>query len=109
MKINDLCLLGFARKSGNLSVGMDASVTAIKRGKAQLLFLASDISEKSKKEIEFLCHQHNVKIHLSEFTMDCIAEQIGKRAGILSVNSKQFAQSILNKISIGGNADDNKI
>lgn len=108
MKPNDLCLLGFARKSNNLSVGMDASVTAIKRGKAQLLFLASDISAKSKKEIEFLCSKHNVSVYSSEFTMDCIAEHLGKRVGILSVNSKQFADSILSKTK-GGNADDGKI
>ena len=98
MKSNDLCLLGFARKSNNLSLGMDASVTAIKRGKSHLLFLASDISDKSKKEIEFLCAKHNVRVYLSEFTMDVIAEHIGKRVGILSVNSQQFAQSILTKI-----------
>lgn len=109
MKLNDLCLLGFARKSGNLSVGMDASVMSIKKHKAQLLFLACDISDKSRKEIEFLCNEHNVRMYSSEFTMDCIAQQIGKRAGILSVNSKQFAQAILNKIAIGGNADDDKI
>lgn len=109
MNKSDLCLLGFAKKSSNLSVGMDACVTAIKRGKAQLLFLACDVSEKSKKEIEFFCNKHNVKFYVSEFTMDCIAQQIGKRAGILSVNSKQFAQSILSKTVKGGTADDGKI
>lgn len=107
MKNNDLCLLGFARKSMNLSIGMDSTISAVKQGKAKLVFVARDVSDKSKKEIEFACQRHNVKIYFSQFTMDEIASQIGKRSGILSVNSKQFADAIF--IKTGGITDDGKI
>jgi ribosomal protein L7Ae-like RNA K-turn-binding protein len=89
-----LTLLGFARKAGRLAVGTAATVDAIKRKKAYLAITASDISEKSSKEIRFLCEKHNVKFITPTFDTYEITGAIGTRAGIIAVLDEGFAAAI---------------
>ena len=55
-----LTLLGFASKAGKLSFGMDMSIASIKAGKSSLVVAAFDVSDKSKKEINFHAQIKNV-------------------------------------------------
>ena len=49
-----LSLLGLARKAGKVVFGRDCAAEAVRKKQAKLLLLASDLSPKSKKEMEFL-------------------------------------------------------
>lgn len=49
-----LSLLGLARRGGKLSSGFDAVSNSIKRRKARLVLIASDISQKTQKELVYL-------------------------------------------------------
>ena len=91
-----LTLLGFAAKAGKLAYGMDAAVTALKTKKAQLIVVAADISEKSRKEISY--HAGNTPVMITEFSIDTLSHAVGKKCGIISVNDKGFSQSIMKKI-----------
>ena len=103
-----LTLLGFASKAGKLSFGMDASCTAIKKKQAQLIVTASDVSEKSRKEITFAASKTGVSvITLNNCDMEKLSHAVGRKGGIISVNEVGFAQSITKQIGLtGGNADD---
>lgn len=100
-----LTLLGFAAKAGKLSFGMQMSVDDIKKGKTKLTLIASDVSQKSQKEVMFFSHNKNISvITLKDITIDDISNAVGKKCGIISVKDNGFADAISN--IIGGNADD---
>ena len=46
-------LLGIARRAGRLSIGFDAVCAQIGEGKAELVLLACDLSEKTGKELRY--------------------------------------------------------
>lgn len=100
MNDKTLTLLGFASKSGNLSFGMDSVKESVKKGKAELVIIAKDISEKSEKEVKFFCEKTKITALRYEYTSDEISHAVGRKCGILAVNDKNFANAIK-----GGNAN----
>jgi len=44
-------LLGFARRAGKVAAGTEATLAAVKSGRAKLVLVAEDSSENSRKEI----------------------------------------------------------
>ncbi len=90
-----LTLLGFARKAGRLSFGMDTAVSAIKSDKSKLIVAAGDVSEKSLKEISFFADKKNIPlISLENTDMEILSKAVGKKCGIISVNDSSFAEAI---------------
>ena len=59
-----LSLLGFAAKAGKLSFGTHATEFAVESGKARLVLVANDISEKSIKELKLKMKRKILKIKL---------------------------------------------
>ncbi len=88
-------LLGFASKAGKLSYGMAATLETMGKKKSFLVIAASDVSEKSQKEISFSCQKYNVNIIHPDADMDALSVAIGRRCGIISVNDKGFADAVL--------------
>lgn len=99
MNNNDAFLsrLGIARKAGKLSAGFAAAKDSVNKGVAELVIIASDISEKSEKEIRFVCKTAVTAVRVPNTTFE-ISNAIGTKAGIISVNDEGFAKSILNNI-----------
>ena len=91
-------LLGFARKAGRLAVGTAAAEESIKRRRAKLCVLAADISQKSQKEMRFLCDKNGVRVINIPLGIDEVTQSIGTRAGILAVEDEGFAKAIAEKI-----------
>ena len=91
-------LLGFARKAGKLAVGTAATEESVKRKRAKLVVIASDISKKSEKEIRFLCDKFGIKVATAKLGIDAVTQSIGTRAGILAVEDEGFAKAIAENI-----------
>lgn len=90
-----LTLLGFAAKVGKLCYGMNATVFSIKQKKAKAAVVASDISDKSKKEVKFFCEKFGVSyIALDNYNIESISLAVGKKCGIVSINDDSFKESI---------------
>ena len=91
-----LSLLGFAAKAGKLAYGFEATVTALKCKKSELVVIAEDISEKSRKEAVFFATKANTKhIILEGVTIKDVSDAVGRKCGIISVNDKGFAEALL--------------
>lgn len=102
-----LTLLGFASKSGNLSYGFDATVTALKTKKSRLVLIAKDISPKSCKESVFFAEKYGVKhILLEDIGITTVTEAVGKKCGVISINDEKFAAACEKSLIEGGNVDD---
>ncbi|MBR3299993.1 MAG: ribosomal L7Ae/L30e/S12e/Gadd45 family protein [Clostridia bacterium] len=89
-----LTLLGFASKAGKLSYGFAASTDSIKQKKSRLVIIASDISEKSKKETRFIAGKSGVKVLELDAGQTTISNAVGRSCGIISINDDSFASAV---------------
>ncbi|MCL1866606.1 MAG: 50S ribosomal protein L7 [Oscillospiraceae bacterium] len=82
-KSNVLSTLGLCKRAGKLIVGFDAAVADLEKSAGVLT--ASDLSEKSAKEIAFHCDKHGKKVVQIGHTMSDIQSVLNKKTGIISV------------------------
>jgi ribosomal protein L7Ae-like RNA K-turn-binding protein len=92
-----LRLLGLARRSGALTYGITAVKVEIKKARAKLIIIASDISDSSKDDI-LKCFS-NIKVIQIPHTKEEIGYSIGtKPTGILSINDDNFKKGIISNM-----------
>ncbi|NLP47481.1 MAG: hypothetical protein GX345_00885 [Clostridiales bacterium] len=108
MNDKQLSLLGLCRRANLLSMGHDACMGAIAKGKASLCLLSEDASDRLQKkfarEIEF--HESKIPLIHTPFTFEDIKRATGRPAGVLTINDKGFALSFLKleENKTGGNS-----
>lgn len=93
MKKNKTGLLTMCLKAGRLTLGMDVAKDGCRSGAAVSVFTASDLSEKSLKEMKYYCGRYGVPLYDLGMTMDEIGTALGKRSGIIAMTDKGFAKS----------------
>ena len=83
---------------GKIVSGMDAVSEAVKKHKVKLVIIATDISEKSKENIKYVCTNNEVRtIELSN--MEELGNAIGKKnRAIIGVTDKSFSERNIRKI-----------
>lgn len=92
--------LGLARKAGKLASGDTALKFAVKSGKVNLILMAEDVSDNSKKELINLAKLYNIALSVS-LTKQELGRAIGKaeRAAVAVVD-KNFATMIKKQLDI---------
>ena len=86
--------LGLAQKAGKIAAGDMAVLTAIKKGKAKLILIASDIAPSVKKELEAELDHSVIPVYVWEDKI-YLGSIIGKsKRGALAVLDKGFADVI---------------
>lgn len=106
MSGNKIGLVTMCRKAGKLVMGMDMVKEACNTNTAKAVFTASDFSEKSLKEVKYVCYKNGIKLYALGMTMDEIGEGLGKRTGVIAMTDGGFAKSCkkgLEEISISEN------
>lgn len=93
MKKNKTGLLTMCLKAGRMTLGMDLAKDMCRNGEAFGVFVASDLSEKSLKEIKYYCSRYETPLYSVGMTMDELGTALGKRSGIIAVSDKGFAKS----------------
>ncbi len=107
MQINKtLTLLGFASKALKLEYGMQKTIEALKKNRSKLIVTASDLSEKSKKEILFYANKQNIRLLTLDVTVENLSTAVGRKCGVISVNDNGFADAIFNNQEANSNAND---
>ena len=93
---NSLGTIGLCRRAGKLVFGFDAVKDEIMKPdrKVKGVILADDLSEKTKKEVNFVCDKFGVIVHTPGITMDEIKGVIGKYTGILGILDEGLFRSI---------------
>ncbi len=87
--------LGLAMRAGKLLYGFDTVKGAVNDGKVFLLLTASDLSEKSVKEVRFLALRHGIPCLPLSRTQAELARSIGKLTGTLAVTDQGLSRSLL--------------
>lgn len=93
-----LSLLGLCRKSGNLSIGFDACLEAVKQKKTQLILMTIDLSDNTRQKFSNSIDED--LIFTADLSMDDIHKALGKSSGILSINENGFAKKFKQLLNI---------
>ncbi len=102
MKINKaLSYLGIAQKAGFLGSGEYQCERCIKSGKAELLIIAADASEGTKKKFKDMCRYYETE-HVEFGNKEELGRAIGKDLrSIIVVKDEKLARIISGIISDG--------
>ncbi len=83
--------MGLQQKHGKIVSGMDAVVDEAKKYKIKLVIVANDTSEKSKKNIKYVCTNYEIPV-IELSTMEELGAVIGKRnRAIIGIKDKGFS------------------
>jgi len=87
-------LLTICRKAGRMTMGFDSVKESILTGKAKAVFLASDISAKTEKEVRFFAGRASVSTERIDATVEEIEFFTGKKAGVIGICDEGFARKL---------------
>lgn len=91
-----LNLLTICRKAGRLVMGFDPAKEEILAGRAAGVFVTSDASPRTKKEVRFFCTRESVPVQeINIVSMEDIAGAVGRKAGVLAICDKGFAKRLI--------------
>ncbi len=91
-------MLGIARKGGNISIGFDATVSDVEKSKSILVIIASDASDKTKKNIKFICDKYNCN-YIEFGEKEIIGKSLGRKVvSVLSIRDKNIASYLINNV-----------
>lgn len=90
--------LGLAQRAGKLVTGDDIVLKAVRNKQAQLVFVAGDASDNTKKKFRDKCQTYHVPLVIG-FTRDEIGECIGKLDRVIvAVTDQGFAKMMKNAL-----------
>ncbi len=76
-----LRMIGLARRARKLAVGTDAVLDAVRSGKAPVALVASDASERTKKQVGDKCASYGVTLIKLEADRRSLAAALGSKDG----------------------------
>ena len=88
--------MGLSRRAKKLCIGQDEVKTSIRNGKAMLVILASDASERLEKEMTKLADE--IPVIRTDATMQEMGFYIGKKSGVFSVIDSGLKDLVLSTI-----------
>ncbi len=88
-------MLRLSKKAGKLIFGSEPSANAVRSGRAHVVIMAVDASERTKKLMRNKCKSFSVPLFEIE-TAQYLGEKFGKcDISVLSVSDENFAKAIL--------------
>lgn len=105
-----LSMLGMARRAGRISMGHDMAVKAVKSRSAEVLIFASDVSDRLVKEFDVTREKYFPELPALSIaeSIDEIHMALGYKAGVMTVDDKNFSSRIIELINQEENAYGNK-
>ena len=94
-KMKEQNSITLCKRAGKLVVGLDLVKASMQLGEAEIFIIASDISEKTSKEVLFLAENYEYDVVGTMLTMDELWYSIGKRAGVLAIADAGLARGYL--------------
>lgn len=89
-----LGMLSLSRKAGKLICGFDTVKEQLAKNADVSVYIASDVSEKTAKEMRFLTEKYGAALYGLPMTMLQIGGITGRLNGVLCVTEKNLAKKI---------------
>ena len=94
-------ILGLARRAGKISFGTESSIETIQKGKAKLVIVTTDSSDRTKNNFEELSKKFNVEFRIFG-TIENLSKSIGQNnKAVIVIKDKNFSNEIVKKIDGG--------
>ncbi|AUJ29908.1 L7Ae/L30e/S12e/Gadd45 family ribosomal protein [Liquorilactobacillus hordei] len=93
-----LQMLGLARRAGKLTTGEEGVLKKIRTQNTQIVFVASDGSERTKKKFVDKCKSYQVDINC-DFTHQELSLAIGANRTVLAIDDLGFSKKIIMLLS----------
>lgn len=87
-------MFSISRKAGKLIFGFDSVKDEVEKNPACTVYLASDLSQKSEKEIIFICEKSGVAIKKTPLTMFELSGITNRLCGVLCVTDQNLCKKI---------------
>lgn len=89
--------ISLCKRAGKLVLGFDVVKKSMQDGSAELVLVASDLSEKTLKEVKYLTSQFEIPVVTIKQTLDELWYILGKRAGVMSITDYKLSQKIIDE------------
>ncbi len=90
MKQKTANLLGICMKAGKAVKGFDSVCDAVKTGKAFGVLAACDASEKTMKEVSFICEKYSVPLMTTQLSKEELGVICRKPTAVIAVCDEGF-------------------
>lgn len=90
-----LALMGIARGAGKVELGYDKSLESMHKFKSFVVFVACDISPKTKKGLDYASEEDDIPVYTLPYTMFDLSNAVGQKTGIISINDAGFAKKMV--------------
>lgn len=87
--------ISLCRRAGKLQLGFDQVKESVENGEVKAVFVACDLSDKSKKEVAFFCGKHSVPVYCLPLSKEEIKIAVTKGSGVLGVTEDGFAKNLM--------------
>ena len=91
-------LMSICRRAGKLTLGKDEVKGSVHSGKAYIVLVTSDLSERSLSEISRVCEEYETPIYEIPESMNDVGSALGKVYGIMSVTDAGFAKAAVKRL-----------
>lgn len=93
--------LDLQQNRGKVISGTDAVLESIQKHRAKLVLVAQDASEKTKKNIKYVCTNNGISV-IELSTIENLSHIIGKKnRAIICITDKNFSEGFLKKCNRG--------
>ena len=89
-----LSMISLAKRAGKVVFGFDAVCEELSKKQWNTVFVASDLSEKTNKEIQRECKKHFFMHITLPLSMDDLSVISHKKVGVLCITNQSFAIKI---------------
>lgn len=91
--------IGLCRRAGKLVLGFDSVKESIQNDKAFAVFVTSDISPKTKKEVKFIAEKKSVKVYDLPAKISDIQSLLHKGVAVMAVDDKGLCEMIIKSLN----------
>lgn len=90
--------IGLAKRAKRVVYGFETVKHAVNFGEAQLVLLAENLSPKTAQSVANICESCETELMHLPFTMEDMADAVGKPCGVFAVTDSGFAKLIREQI-----------
>ncbi len=92
-----LSFLGICRKAGKMSIGYKNTAERVKENRVSLILIASDLSEKTEKELCFITKGRDIEVLRTIYSMETLSAAIGIKTGVIAIEDEGFSKALKEK------------
>jgi ribosomal protein L7Ae-like RNA K-turn-binding protein len=90
-----LSFITLSKKAGKIAAGFEEVRHNVFKEEVHLVVLTEDLSEKTSKNVRFICDNYNVRYITIKETMETMGKMIGKKSGIIGIKDEGLSNAII--------------